>query len=172
MHICDFTNMYLEKRLFIKGYPGTGKSSMMKKLANEALKRGYDVQLVWCGLDANSIDMVILPELSFCIFDSTEPHDEKEIVTTAEELQAFYIVKSILGDDIDLNRITYKDTASYFGILIDGKVTRWICRVYFKDNIKYLIIPDENEQKKYTIEKLTDIYSLSKYLKARATTIM
>ena len=64
----------LEKRLFIKGYPGTGKSSMMKKFANEALSRGYDVQLVWCGLDSNSIDMVILPELMFCIFDSTEPH--------------------------------------------------------------------------------------------------
>lgn len=64
----------LEKRLFIKGYPGTGKSSMMKKLANEALSRGFDVQLVWCGLDSNSIDMVILPELKFCIFDSTEPH--------------------------------------------------------------------------------------------------
>lgn len=64
----------LEKRLFIKGYPGTGKSSMMKKLANEALSRGFDVQLVWCGLDSHSIDMVILPELEFCIFDSTEPH--------------------------------------------------------------------------------------------------
>jgi len=64
----------LEKRLFIKGYPGTGKSSMMKKLAQEAANRGFDVQLVWCGLDANSIDMVILPELKFCIFDSTEPH--------------------------------------------------------------------------------------------------
>ena len=64
----------LEKRLFIKGYPGTGKSSMMKKLANEAISRGFDVQLVWCGLDSNSIDMVIIPELKFCIFDSTEPH--------------------------------------------------------------------------------------------------
>lgn len=64
----------LEKRLFIKGYPGTGKSSMMKKFANEALSKGYDVQLVWCGLDTNSIDMVILPDLKFCIFDSTEPH--------------------------------------------------------------------------------------------------
>lgn len=64
----------LEKRLFIKGYPGTGKSSMMKKLAREAANRGFDVQLVWCGLDANSIDMVILPEIKFCIFDSTEPH--------------------------------------------------------------------------------------------------
>ena len=65
---------HLEKRLFIKGYAGTGKSSMMKKLANEALSRGFDVRLVWCGLDSNSIDMVILPELKFCIFDSTEPH--------------------------------------------------------------------------------------------------
>lgn len=64
----------LERRLFIKGYPGTGKSSMMKKLANEAASRGFDVQLVWCGLDRNSIDMVIIPELKFCIFDSTEPH--------------------------------------------------------------------------------------------------
>lgn len=64
----------LERRLFIKGYPGTGKSSMMKKLANEAEAKGYDVQLVWCGLDSNSIDMVIIPELNFCIFDSTEPH--------------------------------------------------------------------------------------------------
>ncbi|MFY3793045.1 nucleotide kinase [Ureibacillus sp. MALMAid1270] len=64
----------VEKRYFIKGYPGTGKSSMMKKLAGEALNRGYDVQKVWCGLDSNSIDMVIIPELNFCIFDSTEPH--------------------------------------------------------------------------------------------------
>ncbi len=64
----------LERRVFIKGYPGTGKSSMLKKLADEAESRGYDVQLVWCGLDSNSIDMVILPELKFCIFDSTEPH--------------------------------------------------------------------------------------------------
>lgn len=64
----------LDKRLFIKGYPGTGKSSMMKKLVDAALERGFDAQMVWCGLDSNSVDMVILPELKLCIFDSTEPH--------------------------------------------------------------------------------------------------
>lgn len=64
----------LETRLFIKGYPGTGKSSMMKKLVDVAQERGFDAQLVWCGLDSNSVDMVILPELKLCIFDSTEPH--------------------------------------------------------------------------------------------------
>lgn len=64
----------LTTRLMIKGKPGTGKSSLMKGLANEANERGLDVQIVWCGLDAGSVDMVIIPELNFCIFDSTEPH--------------------------------------------------------------------------------------------------
>ncbi len=95
-----------------------------------------------------------------------------EIITTAEELQAFYIVKSILGDEIELSRITYKDTVSYFGILIDNKVTRWICRVCLKDNIKYLIIPNDNEQVKYTIQKLSDIYSLAEPLKSRAASLV
>lgn len=65
----------LERRLFIKGLPGTGKSTMLRKLKDEALKRGFDVQMVWCGLDSTSIDMIILPELKLCIFDSTAPHE-------------------------------------------------------------------------------------------------
>ncbi len=64
----------LTRRLMIKGKPGTGKSSLMKGLADEANARGLDAQIVWCGLDAGSVDMVIVPELNFCIFDSTEPH--------------------------------------------------------------------------------------------------
>ena len=57
-----------------------------------------------------------------------------------EELQSFYIIKSLLGSDVNLNRITYKDTVSYFSVLLDKKVTRWICRIYLKENIKYVII--------------------------------
>ena len=64
----------LTRRLMIKGKPGTGKSSLMKNLADEANARGLDAQIIWCGLDAGSVDMVIIPELNFCIFDSTDPH--------------------------------------------------------------------------------------------------
>lgn len=64
----------LTRRLMIKGKPGTGKSSLMKGIADEALARGLDAQVVWCGLDAGSVDMIIIPELNFCIFDSTDPH--------------------------------------------------------------------------------------------------
>lgn len=99
-----------------------------------------------------------------------EPIQEDEadgINTTEEEIQAYYIVKSILGKTVDLQRVTYKDTMSYFGILIDGKVTRWICRIFLKENVKYVIIPSGNDNIKYPLESVEDIYKLSDLLKAR-----
>lgn len=99
-------------------------------------------------------------------------NSHNDIITTAEELQAFYIIKSLLGESVPLEKITYKDTASYFSVLIDNKVTRWICRLYFKENIKYVIIPTGNNQEKYTLDSLSDIYKLGEQLKERATTLL
>ena len=65
----------LLKRYFIKGRPGSGKSTMLKKIAIEAEMRGYDVEIYHCGLDPHSLDMVIVRELGFAIFDSTAPHE-------------------------------------------------------------------------------------------------
>lgn len=65
----------LEKRYFIKGRAGTGKSTMLKKIAFEAENRGFDVEIYHCGFDPHSLDMVIIRELDFAIFDSTSPHE-------------------------------------------------------------------------------------------------
>lgn len=64
----------IERRLLIKGLAGTGKSTMMRALGQEAEKRGIDVLYGWCGLDPSSIDLVSFPELSICLFDATKPH--------------------------------------------------------------------------------------------------
>ncbi|WP_108668784.1 PRK06851 family protein [Peribacillus acanthi] len=66
----DITNRY-----FIKGRPGSGKSTMLKKFAAEAENRGLDVEVYHCGFDHNSLDMIIVRELGFAIFDSTAPHE-------------------------------------------------------------------------------------------------
>jgi hypothetical protein len=63
------------KRYFIKGRPGSGKSTMLKKLAAQAEARGYDTEIYHCGFDPNSLDMVVLRELGIAIFDSTAPHE-------------------------------------------------------------------------------------------------
>lgn len=62
-------------RLFvIKGGPGTGKSSVMKKISEEAEKRGYEVERIFCSSDPSSLDGVIIPELKTAVADGTPPH--------------------------------------------------------------------------------------------------
>ncbi|CAG9620030.1 PRK06851 family protein [Sutcliffiella rhizosphaerae] len=65
----------LTHRYFIKGRPGSGKSTMLKKLAKAAEEKGFDVEVYHCGFDPYSLDMIISRELGFAIFDSTAPHE-------------------------------------------------------------------------------------------------
>ncbi|HHY72057.1 MAG TPA: hypothetical protein GX497_02290 [Bacillus bacterium] len=65
----------IENRYFIKGRPGSGKSTMLKKIAASAEDLGYDVEIYHCGFDPRSVDMVILREIGIAIFDSTAPHE-------------------------------------------------------------------------------------------------
>lgn len=62
-------------RYFIKGRPGSGKSTLLKKLVAHAEARGFEVEVYHCGFDPNGLDMVIVRELGFSIFDSTAPHE-------------------------------------------------------------------------------------------------
>lgn len=65
----------LESRFFIKGRAGTGKSVLMKKVVEQSKRYGYDTEVYRCSFDPNSIDMVIIRELGYCLFDSTAPHE-------------------------------------------------------------------------------------------------
>lgn len=58
----------------LKGGPGTGKSTLMKKIADKFEKEGYFVERGYCSADPNSLDAVIVPERSFSIIDGTSPH--------------------------------------------------------------------------------------------------
>ena len=40
-----------------------------------------------------------------------------KIVTTEEEIEAFYIIRGMLAGSVDVNDIVHRDTESYFGIL-------------------------------------------------------
>lgn len=92
--------------------------------------------------------------------------DSDKIITTNEELEGFYIVKSILRSKIDPDRITYRDAQSYFSILVDDNNRKLICRLYFNsDNNKQLAILDENKKEiKYKIADFDEIYKYSNEL--------
>lgn len=55
----------------IKGGPGTGKSGLMKKVAEECEKRGLFNEKLWCSSDPDSLDGVFIPEKHCSV--ATEP---------------------------------------------------------------------------------------------------
>lgn len=84
---------------------------------------------------------------------------ENLIKTTAEELEGFYIVKSLLRDIVDTNRIIHRDTQSYMGILLDDNNRKPLARLYFNRSQKYLGIFDESrKEERVAIQTIDDIY--------------
>jgi len=65
----------VSKRYYIKGRAGTGKSVFMNKIADACLQKGYDIEYYHCSLEPNSVDMILVRTLDFCMFDSTDPHE-------------------------------------------------------------------------------------------------
>lgn len=66
----------LNSRYFIKGRPGTGKSTFLKRLGEAARQKGLDTETYYCSFDPKSLDMIVIRELSLCVFDSTAPHEK------------------------------------------------------------------------------------------------
>lgn len=58
----------------IKGGPGTGKSTLMKKIAATAVKKGADVEFAHCSSDPDSLDGVIIKPANIAFVDGTSPH--------------------------------------------------------------------------------------------------
>lgn len=58
----------------LKGGPGTGKSSFMKKIGSHFKTLGYSVEYHHCSSDNNSLDGVVIRELNIALLDGTSPH--------------------------------------------------------------------------------------------------
>lgn len=82
-----------------------------------------------------------------------------------EELASYDIICDILKDIIDLNRINYRNTANYCGILLDDNNRKPIARLYFKSENKYIGTFDESKnEEKAKLLKDDEIYGLSEKL--------
>lgn len=65
----------IPNRLFIlKGGPGTGKSTFLRKIAKEFAEMGYDVELHHCSSDNDSLDGIRIVPFNIAVMDGTAPH--------------------------------------------------------------------------------------------------
>ncbi|MGE5623873.1 MAG: PRK06851 family protein [Methanocella sp.] len=63
------------RRIFVvKGGPGVGKSTLMRRVADEASAQGYAVEWHHCSSDNDSLDGVVIPGLATALIDGTAPH--------------------------------------------------------------------------------------------------
>ncbi|MDX9742809.1 MAG: type I restriction endonuclease [Arcobacteraceae bacterium] len=136
-----------------KGYIKTAFSDMINDMAQDkinALKSQLSVEI-------NDTNIVNNPEIN-----------EDGIITTDDEIEGYFIVKSILAEIVPLSRVIGRDTKSYFGILLDDNNRKWIVRLLFNNTTtKYIEIrTGDKESEKYLISKLEDIYTHKDKIKA------
>ena len=90
---------------------------------------------------------------------------ENKVETTADELEGFMIVKTILRQKISSKRIAYRDAQSYFAILLDDNNRKTICRLYLNGGKKYFaFIDDQKKEVKNEITTLDDIFNFAELL--------
>ena len=69
---CEPENFY--DLIVLKGGPGAGKSTLMRRVGEAAEKRGEQVEYLYCSGDPDSLDGVHIPRLKTAIVDGTAPH--------------------------------------------------------------------------------------------------
>ena len=94
------------------------------------------------------------------IDDNTNTETPK-FITTEEEIEGSQIVKAILREQLPASRIAFRDTQSYFGILLDDNNRKPLCRLHFNSSNKYLELfhnGKDNGEKKL-LSEIDDIYN-------------
>ena len=88
--------------------------------------------------------------------------ETRPITTTEEEIEGFFIVKSVLREKIDVKRIHMRDTKSYCGILLDDNNRKPICRLHFNRSQKYVGLFDgDAKDDRVAIENVDDLYQFA-----------
>ena len=142
-----------EKIFILKGGPGTGKSSIMKAVANKYQKMNVYVEAIHCSSDTSSLDGVILEKCKkrIAIIDGTAPHcvDPRfpgaieEIINLGE----FWDDKILINNKEKIISITEKKSKSYneaYGYLkLAGDITA-------------LVDKEISEYWKYDVEDTTE----------------
>ncbi len=59
----------------LKGGPGCGKSTLMRRVGAALEEAGCTVEYICCSGDPDSLDAVIAPALGVALVDGTAPHE-------------------------------------------------------------------------------------------------
>ncbi len=95
-----------------------------------------------------------------------ENTDAAKIFLSEEEMEGAQIIKAILREVLPSKRIAFRDTQSYFGILLDDNNRKPLCRLHFNTSNKYIEVFDKGKDngEKKPLSTLDDLYNFKKEL--------
>ena len=128
----------------IKGGPGTGKSTFMKKIGAEAERRGMSPEYYFCSSDVESLDGVVIKEKRACVLDGTAPHvtDPKYIGACGHilDFSAAFDIPRLKEKRGEIERLTAISGEAYARAYADLRAAREllaeeirVCRACFLD---------------------------------------
>ncbi|HEX6989735.1 MAG TPA: hypothetical protein VF282_09755 [Bacillota bacterium] len=100
----------LRRRFVIRGQWGTGKSTIVGRLRDEAIRMGYDVESYYCGLDPLRLEHLVIPELEVGVITSELPHtfeprSDDVVLDTAQAVDARSLERAL--EDLNASREMY-----------------------------------------------------------------
>ena len=103
--------------LVLKGGPGVGKSTMMRRIGAAMEEKGEQVEYLYCSGDPGSLDGVHVPRIGAAIVDGTAPHViEPKYPAAADRyvnLGEFYDIDAAKASREDIVRFTRAGSAAY-----------------------------------------------------------
>ncbi len=106
----------LERVYIIKGGPGCGKSTFMKKTAESAEENGFSAEYFLCGSDPDSLDCVVL-DGRIALLDGTPPHPKEMMYPGASseiiDLTGFWNTKVLEQNRKEIVELTERKRNAY-----------------------------------------------------------
>ncbi|MHA6697766.1 type I restriction endonuclease [Chryseobacterium sp. A321] len=134
---------------------------LFKEYTKKAFSNSINESINFRLKNALSLNEAVNSKQDSEIDDITKDLENPKFVTTEDEIEAFQIIKAILREVLPASRIAFRDTQSYFGILLDDNNRKPICRLHFNSANKYLELlnhgKDNGERK--LLNSLEDIYN-------------
>ena len=96
--------------------------------------------------------------------DLDRSEGSKAIETTQEELEGYFVVKSILRETVDPARIAIRDVRSYCGSLLDDNNRKPLCRFHFNRLVKQVSFFPAGEEIRVNVETIDDIFQYADHL--------
>lgn len=131
---------------------------LVKKSLNQLVNEKVNDKLQ-LALNSNTVEQIATPVESEIISEvpqTNETNPSDQIVTTEEEIEGYVLIKLMLKDEFEPTRIYYRDNRSYFNVLLDDSIRKWICRLGFNSNNKYIQLND-GLKTSYKLESVNDI---------------